>query len=108
MLRQRNVLHVDTRGDALSREFYELTLRRGCGLVPDRSAAETDARRSALGQRFGFNAEQHVAVERDVLDRARDKPERIERACSFFHAHQAQVAPCRTKADAAAERRRTN
>ena len=62
--------------------------------------------RSSVGDRLRRDAEQHVAIERDVLDRARQDAERVERARRLHHAVQAVLAPGRAVAEHAAERGR--
>ena len=74
-------------------------------LVPDMALAKRDVRRAVERRdRLRRDAEQHVAVERDVLDRARQDAERVERAGRLHHAVQAVLAPGRAIADHAAER----
>ena len=79
--------------------------RRRLELVPDVALAQRDVRRAVeLGDRLRRDAEQHVAVERDVLDRARQDAERVERAGRLHHAVHAVLAPGRAIAEHAAER----
>ncbi len=74
-------------------------------LVPDVAPAQRDMRRARkFLHRLRRNAEQHVAIERDVGDRARQDAERVERARRFHHAVHAVLAPGRTIAEHAAER----
>ena len=70
-------------------------------------AAEPDARRRRNRfDRLRRNPEQHVAPERNVLDRARQDAERVERAGRLHHAMQAMLAVGRAIAEHAAERGR--
>ncbi len=64
--------------------------------------------RSIFAHRLGRDAEQHVAVERDVGDRARQDAERVERAGGFHHAVHAVLAIGRAVAEHAAERGRAD
>ena len=77
--------------------------------VPDMRPAQADAGRGV--QAFvspGRNAEQHVVVDCDVVDRTRQDAERVERACGFHDSVHAVLAPGWAIAEDAAERRRAD
>ena len=75
-------------------------------LIPDVAAAEREMRPRDRWHRLGRDAEQHVAIERDVGDRARQDAERVERAGGFHDAVHAVLAVGRPIAEHAAERSR--
>src|SRR2546427_5052437 len=80
-------------------------LSRGLDLVPIMRAAEADAGRPRdLADRLRRNPEQNVAIERDVLDGARQDTERVERTGCLHDAVQAVLAIGWAIAGHAAER----
>ena len=105
--RQGDVPDLRSGAGQSGRRVFEQLLRARLHPRPEMRAAEADARRGGIvRQRLVRAAEKDIAVERDVLDRARDETNGVERPRGFLHAHAADVAPGRAIADRAAERRR--